>query len=63
MSSYMNKIQIAPDLCLPTDIITQTFAILAIRRVGKTYTASVLAEEMMKAGLPFVALNHTRAGK
>ena len=50
-------LNIAPDLNLASDVVTQTFAILAIRRVGKTYTASVIAEEMMKAGLPFVALD------
>lgn len=43
------------------DAVTQTCAILAKRRVGKTYTASVMAEEMVKAGLPFVALDPTGA--
>ena len=55
------RLKIAPNLSLPADVVTQTFAILAIRRVGKTYTASVLAEEMMKAKLPFVALDPTGA--
>lgn len=55
------KLNIAKDLSLPSDVVTQTFAVLAIRRVGKTYTASVMAEEMMKAGLPFVALDPTGA--
>lgn len=55
------NLKIAPGLSLPTDVVTQTFAILAIRRVGKTYTASVLAEEMMRAGLPFVVLDPTGA--
>jgi uncharacterized protein len=55
------NLKIAPGLNLPADVVTQTFAILAIRRVGKTYTASVLAEEMMKAKLPFVALDPTGA--
>lgn len=48
---------IAPNLTLPDDAVTQTFAILAKRGVGKTYTASVMAEEMAYAGLPFVAID------
>ncbi len=55
------KLHISPDLALPLDAVTQTFAVLAKRRVGKTYTASVLAEEMVAAGLPFVALDPTGA--
>lgn len=57
----MKHLHISPDLSLPLDAVTQTFAILAKRRVGKTYTASVMAEEMCKAGLPFVALDPTGA--
>jgi uncharacterized protein len=55
------KLHISPSVGLPLDAVTQTFAILAKRRVGKTYTASVMAEEMVKAGLPFVALDPTGA--
>ena len=55
------NLKISEQLSLPPDVITQTFAILAIRRVGKTYTASVLAEEMIKAKLPFVVLDPTGA--
>jgi hypothetical protein len=36
---------------LPHEAITETFAILAKRGVGKTYSASVMVEEMLKAGL------------
>lgn len=36
---------------LPAEAVTETFAILAKRGVGKTYTASVLTEELLKAGL------------
>lgn len=46
---------------LPADAVTQTFAILAKRRVGKTYTASVMAEELVRLALPFVALDPTGA--
>lgn len=57
----LNSLQISHDLALPLEVVTQTFAILAKRRVGKTYSASVLAEEMMKAGLPFCVLDPTGA--
>lgn len=50
----MTKLRIAPGLTLPEDAVTQTFGILAKRGVGKTYTASVLAEEMLKAQLQVV---------
>jgi len=38
------SLRIAENLELPRDAITQTFAILARRGVGKTYTASVVVE-------------------
>lgn len=45
----MRKLHIASNLTLPADeAVTQTFGILAKRGVGKTYTASVVAEEMLK---------------
>ena len=48
-------------LKLSPDFATKTAAILAQRRKGKTYTASVLAEEMVAAKQPFVALDPTGA--
>jgi hypothetical protein len=39
---------------LPTEAVTQTFAILSKRGAGKTYCASVMAEEMLGAGLHVV---------
>jgi hypothetical protein len=57
----MNGLKISKDLALPWDAITQTFSILAMRRIGKTYTASVMAEEFVAASLPFVALDPTGA--
>lgn len=50
----MRALRIADNLTLPAEAVTQTFAILAKRGVGKTYTASVLTEEMLKAGLQVV---------
>lgn len=56
-----SPLEISEQLSLPVDAVTNTFAILAMRRRGKTYTASVMAEEFYKAGLPFVALDPTGA--
>jgi hypothetical protein len=55
------SLKIADGLALPEDAVTKTFGILAQRRKGKTYTASVMAEEMVKAELPWVALDPTGA--
>lgn len=50
-------LNISPELELPEEAVTQTFAILAKRGVGKTYTANVMAEEMIKASLPIVIVD------
>ncbi len=55
----MKHLQISNDLSLPPEAVTNTHLILARRRVGKSYTAHVMAEEMVKAGLPWVALDPT----
>lgn len=47
----MDGLRIAENFSLPYEAVTQTFAILAKRGVGKTYTAAVMVEEMLKAGL------------
>jgi len=57
----MKRLRISSILKLPLEAVTQTFAILAMRGVGKTYTASVLAEEFCNAGLPFAVLDPTGA--
>lgn len=44
----MSDIHISPDLALPDEAVTQTFGILAKRGMGKSYTAFVLVEEMLK---------------
>ena len=53
----MAELRISPDLSLPPEAVTETFAILAKRGAGKTYTASVLVEELLKAGLPVAAVD------
>jgi hypothetical protein len=50
---------IADDCTLPLDTATDTFAILAKRGRGKTYTAMVLAEELVDAGVPVCVLDPT----
>ena len=42
---------------LPLDAAVQTFAIMGIRGSGKTSTACVLAEEMCRANLPWIAFD------
>jgi hypothetical protein len=51
------KLKISNQISLPIDAVTQTFAILAKRRAGKTYTGLVMAEEFVAAELPFIALD------
>ncbi len=66
------SIRLSPDVSLPLDAVTQTFAILGKRGSGKTNTAGVLTEQLIKAGLPVVyvdpigvtwGLRHSRDGK
>lgn len=54
-------LKISADLSLPLDAVTQTFAFLAKRRVGKSYTIAVMAEEFVAARLPFVMIDPTGA--
>lgn len=42
---------------MPINAATKTFAILAKRGAGKTYTAGVMAEEFFKNGIPFVVFD------
>lgn len=53
------KMQIASDFGLPIESVTETFCVLARRGAGKTYSASVMAEEMLKAKQQIVALDPT----
>ena len=57
----MKKLEVFTDYSLPLESATQTFAIVARKRVGKTYLASVMAEEFIKAGIPIVVLDPTGA--
>jgi len=53
----MSGLRIAPDLVLPDEAVTETFVVLAKRGKGKTYLASVMAEELITAGLPVVVID------
>ncbi len=50
-------LNISKQLSLPIHAATWTFADLAIKGAGKTYTACVLAEEFIKAGVPITAVD------
>src|SRR5438132_11560696 len=50
-------LQLAEDLTLPLEAVTQTFAVLGMRGSGKSYTGMVLAEEMVAAGLHVVIID------
>ena len=53
----MSELRIAIDLALPKEASTWVFAYLAKRGAGKTYNASVQAEEMLKANIPIVVID------
>lgn len=57
----MKQLKVSSDFGLPVDAVTQTFAVLAKRGVGKTYTASVMAEEMLTNGQQIVVIDPTGA--
>ena len=56
-----SKLKISDQLALPLDAVTQTFAILAKRGAGKTYTAAVLAEELLAAEQQVLVIDPTGA--
>ncbi len=53
----MTELRIADGLSLPLQAVTETFAVLAKRGAGKTYTANVLAEEMIEAHAQVVIID------
>lgn len=52
-----NDLRVGDGLTLPRDVVTQSIALLAIRRAGKSNAAAVIAEEIHGAGLPWVAID------
>lgn len=57
----MTALRIGTDLELPLDFVTSTQAILAKKGSGKSYTASVQAEELLGAGQQIVVVDPTGA--
>jgi len=57
----MTKLHIAGGLDLALDFVTSTQAILAQKGKGKSYTASVEAEELLEAGQQVVVIDPTDA--
>jgi hypothetical protein len=58
LTLYVSKrLIISPDLTLPLDVVTQTIAILAKRRAGKSYTMRRLVEQLFKAGQQIVLVD------
>lgn len=53
----MNTLTLAPQFELPIDASTRRMAILAMSGAGKSNTAVVMAEQMFKAGIPWVAID------
>jgi hypothetical protein len=53
----MKALHLSPDLSLPLNAVTQTFAFMARRGAGKTYAAGKLCEEMVVAGAQVVVLD------
>lgn len=54
-------LKVSDDLSLPIEAVTQTFAVLAKRGAGKSYLASVMAEEMLAAHQQIVVIDPTSA--
>lgn len=48
---------ISPELSLPIDAVTQTFAAIGRKGAGKTYLASMLAEQMLDFGAQTVVID------
>lgn len=54
-------IPLADDFILPLDAATATFGILGKKGRGKTHTAAVVTEGLIKAGVPTTVLDPTGA--
>lgn len=56
-SQRMKTLKIAKDFTFPADAVTQTMAAIGRRGAGKTYLASLIAEQMLDAGAQVVAVD------
>jgi uncharacterized protein len=50
-------LRISREFGLPAEAVSETFAILAKRGAGKTYTAAVMVQELLKADLHVVVVD------
>jgi uncharacterized protein len=50
-------LRISREFSLPAEAVSETFAILAKHGAGKTYTAAMMVEELLKAGLHVVVVD------
>jgi len=57
----LGKTDSGKEFKLPIELVTQTVAVLAKRGVGKTYTGSVMAEEMLERDQQIAVLDPTGA--
>lgn len=53
----MTNLTLARNFALPIDAVTTAIGVIGIRGSGKTHTASVVAEEMLAAGLQVIVLD------
>ena len=53
----MRQLRIAKNLSLPLDAVTKAFGVVAARGAGKSYTASVMTEQLIKAGQHVVVVD------
>jgi hypothetical protein len=53
----MSGLYVSKTLTLPAEFGLEVLAVLAKRGAGKTYDAAVIAEEMLKAGIPVVVVD------
>ena len=56
-STMLGDLNLSENVSLPASIVTTTIGILAVKGAGKTYTFSVMAEEMLKAGLQVIIVD------
>lgn len=61
MNNKSEKLQISPSFALPLEFVTSTQAILARKRSGKSYTASVQAEELLRNKQQIAVIDPTSA--
>lgn len=53
----MTKLRLADNVSLPLDVVTQTIAVVAKRRAGKSYFARRFVEQLSKAGQQVVVVD------